>query len=52
MIKMGIGGISNKSFGNRVQALRFDLKAMRNNDISLPVITILFKPLRKMTQFF
>jgi glycosyltransferase involved in cell wall biosynthesis len=52
MVKMGIGGISNKSLGNRVQALRFDLKAMRNNDISLPVITIFFKPLRKMAQFF
>lgn len=52
MIKMSIGGISNKSFSNRVQALRFDLKAMRNNDISFPVITILFKPLRKMAQFF
>ena len=52
MVKMVIGGISNKSFGNRVQALRFDLKAMRNNDIFLPGVTILFKPLRKIAQFF
>jgi len=52
MVKMVIGGISNKSFGNRVQALHFDLKAMRNNNIFLPIITILFKPLRKIMQFF
>jgi hypothetical protein len=30
---MVIGGISNKSFGNRVEALRYDLKAIRNNNI-------------------
>jgi len=52
MVKMITGGISNKSFGNRVQALRFDLKAMRNNNITLPFITILFKTLRKIVQFF
>ena len=52
MIKMIIGGVSNKSFGNRVQALRFDLKAMRNNNIFFPGVTILFKPLRKIAQFF
>ncbi|WP_426671957.1 glycosyltransferase family 2 protein [Mucilaginibacter sp. McL0603] len=52
MVKMVIGGISNKSFGNRVNALRFDLKAMRNNNIFLPGVTILFKPLRKIAQFF
>ena len=52
MVKMIIGGISNKSFGNRVQALRFDLKAMRNNNIFLPGVTIIFKPLRKIAQFF
>ena len=49
---MVIGGISNKSFGNRVEALRYDLTAMRNNNIFLPGVTILFKPLRKITQFF
>ncbi len=52
MVKMITGGISNKSFSNRVQAMRFDLKAMRNNNIWLPVITILCKPLRKIAQFF
>ncbi len=52
MIKMGIGGISNKSLMNRVQAMRNDLKAMHNNNILWPFITIFFKPLRKIVQFF
>ena len=52
MIKMVIGGMSNKSLNNRVQALRFDLKAMNNNNIYWPIATILFKPLRKIAQFF
>ena len=52
MVKMVIGGISNNSFGNRVKALRYDLKAMRNNNIFLPGVTLLFKPLRKIKQFF
>jgi glycosyltransferase involved in cell wall biosynthesis len=52
LVKMVVGGISNKSLGNRVQAMRFDLKAMRNNNIFLPIVTLLFKPLRKITQFF
>jgi glycosyltransferase involved in cell wall biosynthesis len=52
MVKMIIGGVSNKSLSNRVKALQFDLKAMRNNDILFPIITLLFKPLRKITQFF
>jgi glycosyltransferase involved in cell wall biosynthesis len=52
LVKMIIGGVSNKSLSNRVKALRFDLKAMRNNDILFPIITVLFKPLRKLIQFF
>jgi len=52
LIKMVAGGVSNKSLGNRVQAMRFDLKAMRNNNIFLPMVTILFKPIRKIAQFF
>jgi glycosyltransferase involved in cell wall biosynthesis len=52
LVKMIIGGVSNKSLSNRVKAMRFDLKAMRNNGITLPIMTILFKPLRKLMQFF
>ncbi len=52
LIGMKIGGISNKSFGNRVKGLFFDFKAMRNNGILLPVVTLVCKPLRKINQYF
>jgi len=52
MVKMVVGGISNKSLKNRLKATHFDFKAMRNNKISLPFFTILLKPLRKIVQFF
>ena len=52
LINMKIGGISNKSFSNRVKGLFFDLKAMRNNGILLPIITLICKPLRKIGQYF
>jgi glycosyltransferase involved in cell wall biosynthesis len=52
LVKMIIGGVSNKSFNNRVKALHFDLKAMRNNDILFPIVTLLCKPLRKIMQYF
>lgn len=52
IVKMYIGGVSNKNLINRVKALRFDLKAMRNNDILFPFITVVYKPLRKIMQFF
>jgi glycosyltransferase involved in cell wall biosynthesis len=52
IIKMKIGGISNKSLSNRVKGLFFDLRAMRNNEILLPLVTLIFKPLRKIIQYF
>ena len=52
IVKMQVGGVSNKSLTNRVQAMQYDLKAMKNNRIFIPVLTILFKPLRKIAQFF
>lgn len=52
LIKMVVGGVSNQSLSNRVQAMRFDLKAMEDNNILLPMVTILLKPLRKLAQFF
>jgi glycosyltransferase involved in cell wall biosynthesis len=52
MVKMNIGGESNKSLGNRVKGLLFDFKAMRNNGISLPLIALFLKPLRKIVQYF
>jgi glycosyltransferase involved in cell wall biosynthesis len=51
LVIMKIGGASNKSISNRVEALKNDLKAMRNNEISLPLITLVLKPLLKVLQF-
>ena len=50
-IKMVTGGVSNKSLKNRLKAMLYDLKAMRDNGMVFPYLTIVFKPLRKVTQF-
>lgn len=52
IINMKIGGISNKNFNNRVKGLLFDLTAMRNNGIKAPLFGLLFKPIRKISQYF
>lgn len=51
MIKMEHGGISNKSYTNRVKALYNDFKIMRNNGILIPIVAIILKPMRKIMQF-
>jgi glycosyltransferase involved in cell wall biosynthesis len=52
MVKMQRGGMSNKNPMNRVKAWGFDLKAMRNNGIKHPLLTLIMKPLRKIEQYF
>lgn len=52
LIKMKTGGVSNQSYKNRLKAMFFDLKAMHKNGIYFPLMTLLFKPLRKLKQFF
>jgi len=52
MVKMLVGGVSNSSLKNRISAMTNDLKAMRNNGLRFPLLTIIFKPLRKLGQFF
>jgi len=52
IIKMKIGGKSNKSLNNRVKGLFFDLRAMRNNKILLPILALIVKPIRKIIQYF
>ena len=52
MVKMQSGGMSNKNPVSRVKAWRFDLKAMRKNGIKFPLLALIMKPLRKITQFF
>ncbi len=52
MVKMRVGGVSNKSFYNRLNANREDKKAMKINGIKYPIFAIFLKPLRKITQYF
>ena len=51
IVKMEIGGASNKSVINRVKVLLHDFKAMRTNNIRFPLIALFLKPLRKMSQY-
>lgn len=52
LVKMNTGGVSNKNISNRLRALFFDFKAMRDHRILIPFVTLVFKPLRKITQYF
>jgi glycosyltransferase involved in cell wall biosynthesis len=52
MVKMQGGGMSNKNPVSRINAWKFDLQAMRKNGIKLPLLTLIFKPLRKLGQYF
>jgi hypothetical protein len=51
MVIMQGGGVSNSSLKNRFKAWGFDLKAMRQNNITFPVLTLALKPLRKVYQY-
>ncbi len=51
MVKMRIGGISNKNIQNRIRANRFDYLAMKKNYIYFPWLVAILKPLRKILQF-
>jgi glycosyltransferase involved in cell wall biosynthesis len=52
MVKMGVGGVSNKNLANRFRAWQFDYLAMRDNGIRYPALAIVCKPLRKILQYF
>ena len=51
MVKMQVGGMSNKNPLNRLKAWKNDLKAMRKNGIRFPLLTLVIKPLRKLGQY-
>jgi len=52
LIKMRIGGDSNKSIKNMFRKSREDLKAMRNNGLPIPIAALLYKNFSKLPQFF
>lgn len=51
LVKMRMGGQSNRSFKNRIKANLEDRKAWSVNGLSHPWYTLLLKPLRKIFQF-
>lgn len=51
MVIMQGGGVSNSSLKNRIKAWGFDLKAMHQNKIMIPVLALVLKPLRKIYQY-
>ncbi len=52
MVKMEIGGASNKNISSRVKGLLNDFRAMRKNGISVPVAAVFLKRFRKIGQYF
>ncbi|MFB3946046.1 glycosyltransferase family 2 protein [Aeromonas veronii bv. sobria] len=51
LIKMRVGGISNRSLSTILRKMREDIQAMRNNGLFWPV-TLALKNLSKIPQFF
>lgn len=51
LVKMRVGGESNRSLKNLIQKSKEDLRAMRNNDLG-GFLTLSKKNLRKIPQFF
>nr|WP_294795091.1 glycosyltransferase family 2 protein [uncultured Mucilaginibacter sp.] len=52
MVKMNIGGASNETLNSRIKAWKFDWKAMGKNGVLFPLVCVIFKPLRKLVQYF
>jgi glycosyltransferase involved in cell wall biosynthesis len=52
MVKMNIGGASNETLNSRIKAWKFDFKAMGKNGVLFPRVCVIFKPLRKLVQYF
>jgi len=51
LVHMRVGGVSTRSFGNRLRANRMDRKAWRENDLKPYPWTPWMKPLRKLHQY-
>lgn len=49
---MSTGGASNKSIRNIMQKSREDFRALKLNKMSFPLLTLFFKNVRKLPQFF
>jgi len=51
LVKMQIGGVSNKSLKNYLKTVVFNYNAMKKNAVFAPFLTIAFKPIRKIVQY-
>ena len=52
IVKMRVGGLSNKNLSNRWKANLEDRIAMKQNGIPFPMLTAILKPLRKLNQYW
>lgn len=52
IVRMRVGGVSNASLKNRIKANREDKKAWEINGLKPHPLTLIFKPLSKLGQFF
>ena len=52
MVKMRLGGESNKSFLNRLRANKEESLAWKQNKLNKPIFIRFTKPLQKLKQFF
>ena len=52
LVEMRNGGFSNQSYLNRLKANSEDVLAWKLNGLNPPLFLRIFKPLRKLTQFF
>jgi glycosyltransferase len=52
MVRMRIGGVSNRSILHRLRANLEDYRAWRINEMWPMILTILLKPVRKINQYF
>ena len=51
LVKMREGGVSNKSFKNRMLANKEDRQSWRLNGLKMPIFLPILKPMRKVFQF-
>ena len=51
-VKMREGGLSNQSLANRMRANKEDKKSWELNNLKMPALLPILKPLRKVHQFF
>jgi hypothetical protein len=51
LVRMRVGGVSNRSLKNRIRANREDREAWRMNGLHPGLLTLIRKPLSKLKQF-